>query len=184
MHAAPRPDLQDFFEIFPPDDDIRAYEYVDVEGLPEPARSLLAHEHHMTVTVERHFGSEVGVSVLEHKTEGDTYARKILLPLHSDGRIVLFGLVRIRLHYCSPEVRDEILARQKPLGRILIEHDVLRRIEPTAYLRVLPGPKLTERFGLAAPVPAYGRLAFIHCDGQPAIELLEIVTPDVKPAVQ
>jgi hypothetical protein len=31
-------------------------------------------------------------------------------------------------------------------------------------------------FGSSAPT--YGRLALIHCDGQPAVELLEIVAPE------
>ena len=33
-------------------------------------------------------------------------------------------------------------------------------------------------FGLTKPQPLYGRLGFIHCDEQPAVELLEIVTAD------
>jgi chorismate-pyruvate lyase len=181
MQLANRPDIRDLFALFPPDEYLRAYEFVEADRLPEPERSLLAHEHHMTVTVEQHFGSLVDVRVLEHKLEGDSYARKILLPLQSDGRIVLFGLVRIHLQFCSQQVRDEILARDKPLGRILIEHDVLRRIEPTAYLRVIPGPEMLTWFGLAKPEPCYGRLAIIHCDHQPAIELLEIVRPEPKP---
>jgi len=76
----------------------------------------------MTVTVESHHGSLVDVKVLEKKHEGNSYARKILLTLQSNGRIVMFGLVRIWLHYCSPEVRAEILEEQTPLGRILINH--------------------------------------------------------------
>lgn len=184
MQLAPRPDIKELFALFPPGEFLRAYEFIPGDQLPEPARSLLDHEHHMTVTVEQHFGSLVDVRVLEHKIEGDSYARKIILPLQSDGRIVLFGLVRIHLQFCGEQVRDEILARNKPLGRILIEHDVLRRIEPTAYLRVIPGPEMLTWFGLTTPELAYGRLAIIHCDDQPAIELLEIVRPESKPPVQ
>ena len=55
---------------------------------------------------------------------------------------------------------------------------MLRRIEPTDYLRVMPGPEMMDWFELTASQPAYGRLALIHCDGKPAIELLEIVTPE------
>ena len=66
------------------------------------------------------------------------------------------------------------------LGRILIDHNVLRRIEPTDYLRVTPGPEMMQWFDLKTPEPAYGRLAIIHCDGKPAIELVEIVAPETK----
>ena len=118
------------------------------------------------------------MQVLDRKQNGDAYARKILLAAQRDGRIVQFGLVLIWLNYCSPAVRAEILAEKTPLGRILINHNVLRRIEPTDYLRVTPGPEMMQWFGLSKPETAYGRLALIHCDGKPAIELLEIVAPE------
>ena len=84
----------------------------------------------------------------------------------------------MNLAYCSDDVRRDILAGQTPFGRILIQHNVLRRIEPTAFLRILPGPGPMKWFGLAKPRITYGRLAIIHCDGQPAVELLEIVAPE------
>ena len=102
----------------------------------------------------------------------------ILLARQRDGRVVQFGIMRIWFGYCGPAVREEILAGRTPLGRILIEHDVLRRIEPTEYLRVIPGKPMTEWFGLDRPRPTYGRLALIHCNGKPAVELLEVVAPE------
>ena len=36
-------------------------------------------------------------------------------------------------------------------------------------------------FHLSRPDITYGRLALIHCDHQPAIELLEIVAPEGTP---
>jgi hypothetical protein len=36
---------------------------------------------------------------------------------------------------------------------------------------------MVQWFGLSEPRETYGRLALIHCDGKPAIELLEIVAP-------
>ena len=171
------PDLDSLFALFPSAPYLTGYEIVPADALPQSYRKLLVHEHHMTVTVEAFHESLVDVRVLDKRRDGDSYARKILLPLQSDGRIVLFGLVRIWLHYCSSEVRDEILSEKTPLGRVLINHDVLRRIEPTAYLRATPGPEMLAWFGMSAPAPVYGRLAIIHCDGQPAVELLEIVPP-------
>jgi hypothetical protein len=153
------------------------YEEVSAAEVPTPYRELLVHEHHMTVTVEAFHGDLVDVRILNRRLDGDDYARQILLALQGSGRIVQYGVVRIHLHYCSPEVRQEILAGQTPLGRILIQHDVLRRIEPRAYLRVHPGKALMRWFGLEQPLLTYGRLAMIHCNEQPAIELLEIVAP-------
>jgi len=169
--------LEDLLALFP-GDYLQAFEPIEPDQMPEPYRGLLVHELHMTVTVEAHHGSLVDVQVLETRTHDDSYSRKILLALKSNGRIVLFGLVRIHLNYCSQVVRDEILSEKTPLGRILINHDVLRRIEPTGFLKVNPGPELMRWFGLSEPTPAYGRTAIIHCDDQPAVELLEIVTPE------
>lgn len=153
-------------------------EFAPVAGcnVPEPYRSLLAHDQHMTVTVERFHGCPVDVQVLDFKSSPH-YSRKILLSRQSDGAIVLFGIVRIDLEQVDAATRDEILARRKPLGRILIEHDVLRDVELVELWRVEPGPDLCRLFGLAAAETTYGRTALIHCNGQPAVELLEIVTP-------
>jgi hypothetical protein len=177
--------LQTLFQLFPSSAYLHDFEILPADQVPEPYHGLLVHEHHMTVTVEAYHGSLVNVKVLERQREGDVYARKILLALQSDGRFVQFGLVSIRLNYCSPEVSAEILAEQTPLGRILINHNVLRRIEPTAYLRVTPGPDMMTWFGiqesevrnLESGVLTYGRTAVIHCDGLPAIDLLEILAP-------
>ncbi|HZY85216.1 MAG TPA: hypothetical protein VFE78_10325, partial [Gemmataceae bacterium] len=130
-----------------------------------------------TVTLEAHHGDLVDVKVLEYRVADDSYARKILLPLKRTGRVVMFGLMRVNFRYCTDAVRQEILAGQTPLGRVLINHNVLRRIEPTAFLRVHPGPAMAGWFGLDAPRPTYGRFALIHCDEQPAVELLEVVAP-------
>jgi hypothetical protein len=175
------PDLRALFALFPPADDLPDYAIVTPAEVPPPYHGLLVHEHHMTVTVEAHHGSLVDVRVLARRHDDHAYARKILLALQSTGRIVQFGIVRVHLRYCSPDVCSEILAARTPLGRILIQHNVLRRIEPTAFLRVMPGPAMMEWFGLQQPRPTYGRLAYIHCDGQPAIELLEIVAPQPEP---
>ena len=192
MPSADGPDLDTLLALFPPATYIRSAEQTDAETMPEPYRTLLVHEHHMTVTVERHHGDLVNVVVLQRRRDNSTYARKILLALQKTGKVVQFGLVRIHLEYCSKAVQAEILAQKTPLGRILIQHDVLRRIEPTAFLRVTPGPEMLGWFGLtgsrltggpAAPQQpgcsvTYGRLAIIHCDEKPAIELLEIVAPE------
>jgi chorismate-pyruvate lyase len=175
--VTPTPDLPTLYRLFradapPPDHDLLPPDHV-----PEPYHTLLVHPHHMTVTVEEYYGSRVNVRVMQRRRAGNTYARKILLELQSDGRVVQFGVVRIRLDFCSEPVRAAILEEKTPLGRILIEHDVLRRIEPTAYFRVTPGPLLTAWFQLPKPEETYGRLGIIHCDGQPAIEVLEILAP-------
>jgi chorismate-pyruvate lyase len=118
------------------------------------------------------------VRILGRRHEADYYSRQILLTLHNSGKVVQFGIVRVDLSVCSPAVREEIIAGKTPFGRILIKHNVLRRIEPTAFLRIQPGPPLMDWFGMSKSRPVYGRLAYIYYDGQAAVELLEIVAPE------
>jgi hypothetical protein len=173
----PRPDLPTLFAQFPPADDLPEFEVIPGEEMPEPYRGLLVHEHHMTVTVEAFHGDLVDVRILARRHRGNSYARKILLALQKTGRVVQFGIFRIDLRLCSAPVREAIVAGRTPLGRILIENNVLRRIEPTAYLRIAGKAPQMRWFGLTEPQTLYGRLAIIHCDGRPAVELLEIVAP-------
>lgn len=172
------PQLPDLFRIFRPAEDLPRYDIILAKEVPSPAHELLVHDQHMTVTVEAYHSDLVNVLILEKVHIGDVYARKILLRLQKTGKVVLFGIVRVNLGYLPVSARDEILAGNKPFGRILIEHDVLRRIEPTAYLRISPGAVMMGWFGMRQPGPVYGRLAIIHCDDQPAVELLEVVAPE------
>jgi chorismate-pyruvate lyase len=155
------------------------------DQLPEPYRSLLVHTHHMTVTVERHYGGPVDVTVLDARHDGDEYSRRILLELRGTRRVVQFGIVQIDLSLLTAVVRDTIVGGKTPLGRVLIEHDVMRHIQPAGYFKVAPDPDLCRLFGLSEPTMLYGRLGVIFTDGRPAIEVLEVLAPiaEVPPAV-
>jgi len=169
--------LEDLHDLFHDAEDRPLYEEISGDEMPEPCRGLLVHGEHMTVTVEAYHGGPVDVRVLASRQDDDIYARKILLVHRATGKVVQFGIVRIDLGLTSEAVRSAILAGDTPLGRILIEHDVMRRIEPMKYVRIRPGPAQMAWFGMTREAPLHGRLAFIHCDGQPAVELLEVVAP-------
>ncbi|HAY81987.1 MAG TPA: hypothetical protein DCY79_19460 [Planctomycetaceae bacterium] len=145
--------------------------------LPEPYRTLLAHDAHMTVTVEAHHNSKVDVDVLETHRTDTHYSRKILLRRQSDGVVVQFGPVRLNVAFLGADARREIESEQTPLGRVLIEHDVLRHVRLLSLWETQPSAELCDLFGLQQPQPCYGRTALIYCNGMPAVELLEIVTP-------
>jgi chorismate-pyruvate lyase len=159
--------------------ELGAFEEVLAEQMPQPYRTLLAHHEHMTVSVERHHGEKVDVEVIAAKRSGDYYARKIVLHLQTSRKTVLFGIPRLNLRLVDDDVRREILSENKPLGRVLIDHNVLREVQLASLYRVTPGPDLCRMLGLAEPQTTYGRTAFIYCDGYPAVELLEIVSPEM-----
>lgn len=158
------------------------FDEVQPADMPELERKLLAHENHMTVTVESHHQSPVDVLVLDRNVTRSHYARKILLCKQSDHEVVQYGLMRVNYAHLAPEVRAEIEAGETPLGRVLINHNVLRSVQLVGLFRIMPGKELRHFFGIDAesgpPRAVYGRTAMIFCDEEPAVELLEIVAPE------
>lgn len=154
--------------------------FTEVTGAELPATPfmLLAHDAHMTVTVETFHGGPVSLEVLQTRISPTHYARKIILHRHSDRRVVLFGLVRMAVALLDPEVRQEIESQQIPLGRVLIQHNVMRNVRLLSLWRIDPGPDLCQALRLDHPEICYGRTALIYCDNVPAVELLEIVPPE------
>ncbi len=150
---------------------------VEPADIPQPYRRLLVHDGHMTVTLEKHYGSAVKVEPYLVHRQGDLYGRLLDLRAEASDVVVMTGILLINLNICGAEVRDLILSERVPLGRILIEHKILRRVTTDTFLRVEADDALARRFGFAEPVPAYGRFATIFYEGRPAVDLLEIVRP-------
>jgi len=149
---------------------------VQPENIPHPEDDLLVHHDHMTVVLQRYHGSGVEVHVMEEKLEDGLYTRKINLTPAGTNKIVEWGIVRLYLKYIPEPARSEILAKQSPLGAILIKHDVHRRVKPRYFLRFPEGSAVLKMFGAEYAEPVYGRLGTIYCEDAPCIELLEIVT--------
>ena len=100
----------------------------------------------MTVTVEAHHHDSVDVEVLARQVTPTHYARKIILRRSHDRHVVQYGIMRVNFAYLAPQVRDEIVAEGTPLGRILINHHVLRSIHLESLWRVEAGEDLAERW--------------------------------------
>jgi hypothetical protein len=171
------PTFDHLYDLFPNSPDRSPGTIIAATELPQPYRRLLDHTEHMTVTVEEFHGGRVDVNVLESRQAENEYARKILLALRGSEKIVQFGLVRVDLGLCSQPVRTAILEGKTPLGRILIQNNMLRRIEPIAFLRVSLSPVMAGWFGVPSGTVTYGRIGVIFTNHQPAVEVLEIVAP-------
>ncbi len=170
------PDLQSLAGLFFENcSELGQFTEVPPESLPSPYRELLGHTLHMTVTLERHHVSPVEVVVIGKKITDSHYARKSLLRRRSDGAIVQFGIVRLAKPLLADDVREEIESESVPLGRVLIDHNVMRNVKLMSTWKIVPGPALREAFAPATVDECYGRTALIYTDGVPAVELLEIV---------
>jgi hypothetical protein len=174
----PTDELNKLTALFPGGDALfERVEHIPSALTPEPYKRLLVHEHHMTVTMEEFHHSPVLVKVLDRRLDGEVYSRRILLERSADGRVVQFGIVQFDLGVVLPPVRNEILSEKKPLGRILINYNVLRHIDLGAVLQMTAGSALAELFGCRAGQTTYGRLATIFCNQRPAVDLLEVSVP-------
>lgn len=177
--VSPAPQLDELINLFYDDPaTLGQFELCRLENCPEVYRSLLAHNAHMTVTVERRHGELVDVEVLQDSIIGENYQREIVLRRKSDGCVVQYGIVRLKLNLINSKVREEILSKQIPLGRVLIENNVMRQVQLGSLWKVRCGSILANCFNTNESSITYGRTALIFLDAEPAIELLEIVAPE------
>ncbi len=169
------PDLQSLVGLFYEDAGVLGqFSELPAEQLPSPFRELLGHTHHMTVTVENFHQSPVTVQVLEKHVTETHYSRKILLRRQSDNRVVQFGIVRLNKSALSDPVRQEIESETTPLGRVLIERNVMRTVKLMSTWQIELGTDLQTAFESTSG-RCFGRTALIYTDGVPCVELLEIV---------
>jgi chorismate-pyruvate lyase len=146
-----------------------------LDDLPAAARTLLAHTDHMTVAHESYHKSPVDVQALAEWRDEASYARCSLLSRQSDAAIVQFGIMRIWLADLPADAQEEITSKRSPLGRVLIDHNLLREVELITLWRIDPGSVLREQLNLNGKSPVYGRTAQILVDERPTVQLLEIL---------
>jgi hypothetical protein len=155
-----------------------AIDPVEAREMPEPYRSLLAHESDMTTTLESFYGERLEVVVLGRRLAGREYFREVLLRLGPGGRRVEYGAIRIILDILPDGVRREILREQQPLGRILAERGVEFSSQPRAYLRLASDDFMNGVLDLAGPHWLYGRRnTLLDSWERPLAEIVEILPP-------
>ncbi|MEZ6096541.1 MAG: hypothetical protein R3C03_20315 [Pirellulaceae bacterium] len=172
-HLVKLDSLTDLF--FSSQEDLGTFTSVSRQEMPATYRELLAHNMHMTVTVESFHHSLVDVVVLRSRRDENFYSREILLVSRSDGRVVQYGIVRLNFDFLNPVVVSQIESEETPLGRILINHGVLREVRLENLYRIEASEYLARQLQLADDAVCFGRTAMIYCDAAPAIELLEVV---------
>jgi chorismate-pyruvate lyase len=172
-------DLDALVQLFYADQpgELASFVAVDGESLTPGYRQLLEHDSHMTIAVEEFHRSPVDVQVQRTLETGGKYSREILLVARDSGKVVQYGIVRLRPDRLQRHVWEEVQQGKAPLGQVLIRNDVFRQVELVALWKVTAGAALAKLLAIPPGTTTYGRTARIFCDGEPAIELLEIVAP-------
>jgi hypothetical protein len=154
----------------------RFCEPVPAAEVPEPFAGLLVHNDHMTSRLREHHGQPVALCVLDESRDDPLYRRKIVLALEGTDRVIEFGVVRIDFRLTPPDAREAILEQRMPLGDVLMRAARLRRIEPRWYVKLSARCPIFAEFCDSGLGDVYGRVGTIYCNGDPAVELLEVVT--------
>ena len=171
----PQDELKALTDLFPSEQSLFLQaEHIPSSQTPEPYKGLLVHDHHMTLSMEEYHNCKVDVQVIADRLDDNLYSRKILLLKSGTDIVVQFGIVRFNFDYVTEVVREELLSKEIPLGRVLINHNVLRHIDLGAMLRIQAGEELARLFSMPVGETTYGRMATIFCNQQPAVDLLEI----------
>lgn len=156
--------------------DPRAFQEQTPTQMPEPYRELLCHKQHMTIALRDFHGAPVDLYVMATRGEGAHYARKIFLTRRGSAQAVELGVARVNLRMIAEPARGQILAQRRPLGAVLIDNGICRRVEPRWYLRFPRGSSILAWFGYPTHGPFFGRIGTIFCDEEPAVDVLEIAT--------
>lgn len=98
-----------------------------------PYRGLLCHDRDMTSTLASFHEGEVELEVLGEEHEA-SYVREVVLRV--GGKVVEFGVISIQLENFSEELREVILAGDRPLGALLNESGMRYLSRPQGYLEI------------------------------------------------
>lgn len=120
-----------------------------------------------------------------------------MLRTQRTGRVVQFGIVRINRSQLPANVMQLIEDQVAPLGRILIDHQIMRNVKRLSLWQIEAGREMQLAFESSdqetlirqlaesdqessdsagvSQLTCYGRTAFLYLDSLPVVELLEIV---------
>ncbi|MEK7412949.1 MAG: hypothetical protein AAB263_06505, partial [Planctomycetota bacterium] len=124
---------------------------IDGTNMPEPYRALLVNHGDMTTTLERFHGCRLHIAVLGRVQDGDIYSRQVIL-LDEHENAVEYGAIRIHLAALPLLARQEVLAGQRPLGGVLVNHGVPHTSHPSAFFALMPNAAILAALHLQQPL--------------------------------
>jgi len=151
---------------------------IESQDIPEPYRSLLVHEDDMTPTLEAAYRQRIHLRLVERKLEGEMLLRRVVLLRDKDNQPVVFGAIRIRLAYLTPEARQFVLEGRLPLGRVLGDMFIQHLSRPVAYFEVRADSVIGEALQTEISRCLYGRRNKLYVpSGKVLAEVVEILPP-------
>jgi hypothetical protein len=161
--------------------DLPSIERVEGAEMPEPFRSLLAHNNDMTPTLEAFHDSDIVLEVISRRHHGDFYFREVVLLTEKEKRPIEFGAIKIDLSRFPCAARPRILEEHQPLGGVLRDYHVPHTSRPKAYLRVQADDFIKRALRLRGDHVLYGRRnTLFDAEHRALAEIVEILPPVQK----
>ncbi len=161
--------------------DIPKLKYETIEGgeVPQPYLDLLVHSGDMTSRLEEFHGGPIKVRKLSSSSDGRAYFREVVLNTVAEDKPVEYGAIEIELANLPEEIREEILAAERPLGGILNDHRLSYSSAPRAFLKVSADAAIREALGLDESADVlYGRSnAITGFNRESYARIVEILPP-------
>ena len=157
-----------------------SFEAIEGSEIPDPYRDLLFHDGDMTSRLEQFHGGAIYVDKLHSSSDGRAYFREVTLRREKDSCPVEYGAIEIDLANLPEEIREEIIAAERPLGGILNDHRLSYSSDPRAFLKVSADTAIREALGLDESAEVlYGRSnAITGFNGESYARIVEILPPD------
>lgn len=125
--------------------------------MPQPCRTLLVHDADMTPTLERFYGAQLHLRVLNSQQRNGAYYREVVLLTDGANVPVEFGAIRINLPLFPAGARKAILDENLPLGHVLADFRIKHTSRPKAYLKIKSDDFIDTALGLKGPLTLFGR---------------------------
>lgn len=151
---------------------------IEPDQMPEPYRSLLAHDRDMTSRLEAFHRRRIHIRALARHQHGLAYFREVVLELDGSLKPVEFGASKINLAFFPNQAREEIRRELRPLGGILHDFGLAFSSRPGAWLRVVADAFIAGALRLSGAPPLFGRRnTLLDAWERPLAEIVEILPP-------
>jgi chorismate-pyruvate lyase len=148
------------------------------QAVPEPYRSILVHNRAMTPTLEAFHGDRTHLQVLASRPDGTSLWRQVVLRLNGSDRPVEFAAIVIHHSRFPRAARREVLEGRRPLGAILLSHQLELHSVPRLFFCVTADRAMRDALCLSGPATLYGRRSVLRdAGGKELAETVEIVPP-------
>jgi chorismate-pyruvate lyase len=155
-----------------------AFQMLDGDAIPEPARQLLVHRRDMTTTLGEFHGSELHVQILHVQRREELYLREVFLRTVDSDRVVEYGVIAIALDQFDAPQQKMIEAGRTPLGEVIHQCNIPFVSAPIGFFSVPARSLATSRFAAVDGPTCYGRFNRLSKpSGEPLAWIVEILPP-------